>query len=41
MTEVRKRTSKKDGKSVKTEKSDDPESEPRSKIVQIGKIHKF
>ena len=41
MTEVRKRTSKKDGKSVKTENSDGPEREPRSKVVQIGKIRSF
>ena len=38
MTEVRKRTGKKEEKSIKSEKSNVPENDSKSKIVQIGKI---
>ena len=38
MTEVRKRTGKKEEKSIKSEKSNIPENDSKSKIVQIGKI---
>ena len=41
MTEVRKRTGKKDEKSIKTEKSNGPESDSKSKVIQIGKILLF
>ena len=41
MTEVRKRIGKKDEKSIKSEKSNVPENDSKSKFVQIGKNQSF